>query len=173
MNLLMVIAVYASVCKELGLPLRFPGSVATYDSLYNVTDAELLGRATVWAGADENAAGEIFNVTNGDAFRWRHIWPAFARYFGLEYAEPVPMSLTEHMADKQALWERMVERHGLLPTSWQSLVSWQFGDAIFSLRDNIASTIKIRQAGFADCYDTEHRFLELFDRLRNANVIPR
>ena len=42
MNLLMVIAVYASICRELGQPLRFPGSVAAYDAMYQVTDAELL-----------------------------------------------------------------------------------------------------------------------------------
>ena len=32
MNLAMVIAVYASMSKELGLPLRFPGKPGAYDS---------------------------------------------------------------------------------------------------------------------------------------------
>jgi hypothetical protein len=34
MNLLMVIAVYAAISKELGLPLRFPGTEAAYRALY-------------------------------------------------------------------------------------------------------------------------------------------
>src|SRR4029453_11531292 len=38
--------------------------------------------------------------------------------------------------------------------------------------DNVSSTIKLRSAGFADCLDTENRFLELFDRLAADRVIP-
>jgi nucleoside-diphosphate-sugar epimerase len=37
MNLSMVIAVYASISRELGLPLRFPGTPDAYTALYQVT----------------------------------------------------------------------------------------------------------------------------------------
>ncbi|WIB35685.1 hypothetical protein DEJ15_16320 [Curtobacterium sp. MCJR17_043] len=51
MNLLMAIGTYVSMTKELGLPLRFPGARTTYDGIfYQMTDAELLARATDWAG---------------------------------------------------------------------------------------------------------------------------
>lgn len=50
MNLAMVIAVYAAISKELGLPLRFPGKPGAYDRLLEMTDAGLLARATVWGG---------------------------------------------------------------------------------------------------------------------------
>jgi nucleoside-diphosphate-sugar epimerase len=173
MNLLMVIAVYASVCKELGLPLRFPGSFAAYQCLYQVTDAELLARATVWAGGAPAAAGEIFNVTNTDQVRWQHLFPLFARYFGMDLAEPQPIDLVEHMAVHERVWRRLVERHALVPTRWKDLVGWGFGDAIFhSGFDNVSSTVKIRQAGFGDAYDTEDRFVELFDALVARKVIP-
>ena len=33
MNLLLVIGVYAAICKAYGLPLRFPGTRAAYDVL--------------------------------------------------------------------------------------------------------------------------------------------
>jgi nucleoside-diphosphate-sugar epimerase len=49
MNLVMVIAIYASISKELGLPLRFPGKPGAYDKLLEMTDAGLLAKATVWA----------------------------------------------------------------------------------------------------------------------------
>jgi hypothetical protein len=39
MNLAMVIAIYASISKELGLPLRFPGKPGAYDKLLEMTDA--------------------------------------------------------------------------------------------------------------------------------------
>jgi nucleoside-diphosphate-sugar epimerase len=173
MNLLMVIAVYASVCRELGLPLRFPGSFSAWECLYQVTDAELLARATVWSGGAAEAAGEIFNVTNTDQVRWKHLFPLFARYFGMELAEPQPISLVEHMAAQEQVWRRLVERHGLVPTPWDQLVGWGFGDAIFTSGfDNVSSTVKVRQAGFGDAYDTEDRFVELFDQLVANKVIP-
>jgi hypothetical protein len=34
MNLATVIAVYAAICRELGLPLRFPGPESVYRALY-------------------------------------------------------------------------------------------------------------------------------------------
>lgn len=173
MNLLMAIAVYASISRELGQPLRFPGTVAAYDALYQVTDAELLARAAVWSGSDPAAAGEIFNITNGDFFRWRQLWPAFAKYFGMDYAEPQPVPLADAMPQYADLWEQMTERYGLQRIPYADLVRWEFADFIFrSEFDNVSSTIKARHAGFGDCLDSEDRFLELFDRLAANGVIP-
>ena len=90
MSLLMVIAVYAAISKELGLPLRFPGTEA---ALYQITSADILARATAWAGETEEAENEIFNITNGDYFRWQFMWPRIARMFEMDVAEPVPMPL--------------------------------------------------------------------------------
>lgn len=173
MNLLMVIAVYAAISRELGQPLRFPGSLAAYDALYQVTDAELLARATVWAGGEPGADGEVYNVTNGDQLRWRHLFPAFARAFGMEPAEPQPVPLAEAMAGRRDVWERLAARHDLVRTPYEDLVGWEFGEFIFTSGfDNVSSTIKLRQAGFADCLDTEQSFGELFDQLAARKVIP-
>lgn len=173
MNLLMVIAVYAAICRELGQPLRFPGTLPAYDALYQVTDAELLARATVWAAGEPRAAGQVFNITNGDQIRWRHLWPVFARHLGMDYAEPQPVPLSDAMPQHRELWETLVARHGLRTTPYEHLVGWDFGDFLFrSEFDNVTSTVKARQAGFADCLDTEDRFLELFDRLVAERVIP-
>ena len=50
MNLILVIGVYAAICREMGLPLRFPGPQKVYDALYQVTSADILAEATIWAG---------------------------------------------------------------------------------------------------------------------------
>ena len=173
MNLLMVIAVYAAISKELGLPLRFPGTEAAYRALYQVTSADILAEASDWAGRTEAARGEIYNITNGDYFRWQHMWPKIARAFRMEVADPVPMPLATYMADKAPLWEQITERHGLQPVPYGALVSWPFGDFIFASGfDNISSTIKARRAGFAACIDTEDMFVGLFERLRRERVLP-
>ena len=130
MNLAMVIAVYAAISKELGLPLRFPGPEAAYRALYQVTSADILARAADWAGETAGAANEIFNITNGDYFRWQFMWPRIADAFGMEVAEPVPMPLKIYMADKAPLWAKMVEKYGLKPIPYDHLVNWAFGDFI-------------------------------------------
>ena len=173
MNLAMVIAVYAALSKELGLPLRFPGTEAAYRALYQVTAADILAEAAGWAGQTAAAQGEIFNITNGDYFRWQHLWPKLARAFAMDVAEPVPTPLASYMADKGPLWDKLVQRHGLQPIPYETLVAWPFGDAIFNSGfDNISSTIKARRAGFAACVDTEDMFTGLFERLRRDKVIP-
>ncbi|HEY5791992.1 MAG TPA: SDR family oxidoreductase [Chthoniobacterales bacterium] len=173
MNLAMVIAVYAAISKELGLPLRFPGPEAAYRALYQLTSADILAQATDWAGSTPAARNEIFNITNGDYFRWQHLWPRIARMFGMETADPVPLSLVEYMADKGPLWEEITRKYGLAPIPYDRLVSWAFGDFIFrSAFDNISSTIKARRAGFHDCIDTEDMFAEFFAELHQNRVIP-
>jgi len=173
MNLTMVIAVYAAISRELGLPLRFPGTEAAYRALYQVTSADILAEAADWAGTTEAARGEIFNITNGDYFRWQHMWPRIARAFRMEVADPVPTPLTTYMADKGPLWERMTAKYGLQPIPYDKLVSWAFGDFIFNSGfDNISSTIKARRAGFHACIDTEDMFTNFFGRLRSERVLP-
>ncbi|RJS26084.1 NAD-dependent dehydratase [Corallococcus sp. H22C18031201] len=132
MNLAMVIAVYASMSKELGIPLRFPGKPGAYDKLLEMTDAGLLAKATVWAATREQCANQAFNINNGDLFRWSEMWPRLARYFELEVAPPLPMSLDVVMADKEPVWAAMQRKHGLEPTPYRDVSSWRFGDFVFS-----------------------------------------
>ncbi|MCU1323542.1 MAG: NAD-dependent epimerase/dehydratase [Acidobacteriaceae bacterium] len=173
MNLTMVIGVYAAISKELGLPLRFPGPEAAYRALYQVTSADILARASSWAGTTESAREQIFNITNGDYFRWQFMWPRIAKSFQMEVAEPVPMPLSIYMADKGPLWANMTKKYGLKPIPYEQIVSWPFGDFIFNSGfDNITSTIKARRDGFQDCIDTEDMFTGFFANLRDRRILP-
>ncbi|WP_091676827.1 SDR family oxidoreductase [Amycolatopsis marina] len=173
MNLAMVIAIYASMSKELGLPLRFPGKPGAYDSLLEMTDAGLLARATVWAATDKRCGNQAFNINNGDLFRWSELWPKIARYFDLEVAPPLPMSLEAAMADKEPLWDTMVAKFGLEPNSYRDVSSWAFGDFVFSWDyDVLADGSKARRFGFHEFVDTEKMFMSIFDDLRGRRIIP-
>jgi nucleoside-diphosphate-sugar epimerase len=173
MNLAMVLAVYASISKELGLPLRFPGKPGAYRTLMEMTDAELLAKATVWAATDPRCANEAFNINNGDLFRWEAMWPAIAASFDLEVAPPLPMSLDVAMADKEPVWDAMVRRHGLAPTPYADVSSWAFGDAVFSWDyDFLADGSKARRFGFHEHVETESMFQRIFEDLRERRIIP-
>lgn len=174
MNLGMSIAVYAAISKELGLPLRFPGTEKTYGVLTQITSAEILARATAWAGQSETARNEVFNITNGDCFRWKYLWPRIAAMFDMPPADPIPTPLAVYMADKRPVWEAMVRKHGLQQLPYEQVSSWPFADAVLRLMDfdNMFSTIKARRAGFHDCIDTEGMFKSFFAKLRRERVIP-
>ncbi|GAB3417516.1 SDR family oxidoreductase [Flindersiella endophytica] len=173
MNLAMVIAVYAAMSKELGLPLRFPGKPGAYDTLLEMTDAGLLAKATVWAATDERCANQAFNINNGDLFRWNELWPKLATHFGLDVAAPLPMRLETVMADKEPLWNAMVEKYGLRPNSYQDVSSWRFGDAVLGWNyDFFADGSKARRFGFHEYVDTEQMFLDIFADLRRRRIIP-
>ena len=173
MNLVMVLAVYATLCKELGLPFCHPGADANFRALYQVTDSDLLAHAMVWMATDPACANQAFNITNGDLFRWENLWPRLAAYFGLPYAERCAMTLAEAMADKAPVWDRIVARHHLQPIAFDQVVSWAYGDFVFgSGYDVVSSTIKARQYGFQESMDSEDMFMRLFDQLRVKRIIP-
>ena len=172
MNLVLVIAVYAAISKELGLPLRFPGKPGAYDTLMEMTDASLLAKATVWAATQPQCANQAFNITNGDLFRWNDLWPKIASYFGLDVAAPLQMSLQTVMADKDALWTNMGNKYELIG-SYQEVSSWPFGDAVFSWDyDFFGDGGKARRLGFLEFIDTELMFYSLFDELKAKKIIP-
>ncbi|PZR87560.1 MAG: NAD-dependent dehydratase [Stutzerimonas stutzeri] len=172
MNLSMVIAVYAAISKELGLPLRFPGSAGCYGRLAQVTDAAQLAAGSEWA-AEQAPGGEAYNLTNGDIFRWNRLWESFARYFEMELAPPMAIPLATMMADKGPVWERITAKHGLVPVPFAKVAAWSFGDYVFRCDwDVICSTTKIRQAGFHAVVDSEAMFLRLFNEFRARKVIP-
>jgi hypothetical protein len=62
---------------------RFPGTEEGWNTLQETTDAELFGRAVLWALGEDNARNEIFNVSNGDVYRWRQLWNELAAFYDL------------------------------------------------------------------------------------------
>lgn len=173
MNLVMVVAVYATISKALGLPLRHPGSRANAAALYQVTDTAHLSKATVWMATEPSAANEAFNITNGDIFRWEDMWPHVAAYFGMDMAPAQRIDLPLMMADKAGLWADLVRRHGLQEIAYEQLVNWNYGAFVFTPEyDIISSMTKARRLGFHDVVDSKEMFLGQFDQLRQERVIP-
>jgi nucleoside-diphosphate-sugar epimerase len=170
-NIVAVVAVFASVCKALGMPLYFPGGQGGYNTLFQITDAKLLARGMVWAAERATPQNEIFNITNGDLFRWSNVWPRIASYFGLEVGQPLTMDLALFMRDKGPLWTDLAKRHELV-VRFEDMMNWAWGNSLRVPFEIHTSTIRIRQAGFHDCLDTEDRFLELFDEMRARKFIP-
>jgi len=170
-NVVTVVAIYATVCKALGLPLHFPGNAAAYGMLFQMTDARLLARGMIWAAETQSDRNEIYNITNGDLFRWSNAWPRVARYFGLEVGQTLNIDLPLFMRDKRSLWAELARKHGLaLPL--EKMINWAHGRNVGPPYEIHTSTVKIRQAGFHESLDTEDRLFELFEEMRSRRLIP-
>ena len=171
-NLVHTVAVYATVCRELGLPLHFPAGPVTFEALIQLTDARLLARGSAWAALQPHAEElVIYNITNGDLFRWSHVWPRIAEFFGVVPGHPVHVDLALFMRDKRPLWDELRARHGLV-VDLDALVGWEHTGMAPGMPEIHTSTIKIRHAGFGDCVDSNDRLIELFAEMRQRRYIP-
>ncbi|MBL29568.1 MAG: NAD-dependent dehydratase [Rhodospirillaceae bacterium] len=172
-NLITLIATYALISKELGLPLSFPGLPTTYRVVTECTDAVHLAKAIVWMAGEPACADQVFNVTNGDYYRWENLWPRIADHFGTPEGPIRPLPLAEFMADKAPVWDRIVARNGLVPTPYAHMALWPYGDFIFRPTwDMMSDTTKLRRFGFADVVDSEDIYLRHFESYRAARIIP-
>jgi len=171
MSIVPVIAVYAAILKELDLPLAFPGTA--WNSLYQVTESAHFANAALWAATEPSCANQAFNITNGDYFRWSHLWPNIAGVFGMAHAGPAPLSLAGFMADKAPYWDAMVKKYGLQPYRFDEVVAWPFGDYVFNCNWDVMSNVtKPRQHGFHDVVDSTEMFVRLLSQFRAERVVP-
>ena len=172
-NLTTIIAAYGAICRELGVPMDFPGTRAGYETLTEVTDATHLASAIVWMSTRADCANRPFNVTNGDAFRWCHLWPRLAGFLGVACGEPRDIRLADWMSDKGPVWDRIVARHGLAPRPLESLALWAFGDFVFRQDwDVLTSMTRIRQTGFPSVVDSADMFETQIAQYRAAGILP-
>jgi len=172
-----VLGVYAAVCRAEGRPFAFPGGSP---ALTEAVDARIVAGALHWAATSAHAAGETYNVTNGDVFDWRALWPALADTLGVATGPDEPLDLADHLPARAELWDRIVARCGLRPLPLADVLghSHHFADAYLArgidrpLPPVLVSTIKIRQAGFAEFADTEDSFREALETLIRRRIIP-
>ncbi len=177
MNLLPAIGVYAAVERAAGRALAFPGGPP---AVQEAVDARLVARALAWAAGADEARAETFNITNGDVFAWHDVWPAIADALGMEVGEPAPQRLADVMPPRQDEWAAVVDRHRLRsPRTMADFVgtSWTYADVLFGALGSrplpaLLSTIKIRQAGFHPCVDTEDMFRDWLTRFRERGLLP-
>lgn len=172
-NILGCLAVLATISKELGLPLRFPGHPGRWEALTMFTDAGLLARACEWAATAPACANQAFNLHNGDFLRWRDFWPKLAELFEMEAGPPQRVPLATLMADKEPLWARLAERHGLRRLRIAELANWDYADSLLgNWWDEMSSMTKARQFGFHECLDSEAAMLASLAEYRRLKLVP-
>jgi len=176
LNVLPAIGAYAAIRREKGEPFGFPGGPSF---VWEAADADLVGDVAVWAAQSPQAANEAFNITNGDVFEWRNVWPGIAETLGVEAGPDTPMSVTAYLAENADVWGKIVAKYGLRSRSLRDLVGQgdQHADFAFAYGAPagpraFVSTIKLRQAGFAKVVDTEVSFRKALQSLIDNKLLP-
>lgn len=178
MNPLLALGAYAARRREEGAPFSYTGGTV---QISEIVDTDLLAEAFAWAAEAPHAASETFNITNGDVFAWRDAWPALADAFGLPAGPDEPMRLAGYLTARAALWDAIVIREGLRALRLPEFLgqSHHYADILLRPdaqtigRPTLLSTIKLRQAGFNACRDSETVVRDWIRRLQDRALLPR
>ncbi|MDN3551216.1 SDR family oxidoreductase [Mucilaginibacter aquaedulcis] len=175
MNLGTTLAVYATICKETGRPLIFPGSAAQWNGLSDVTDARILAAQLMWASTNDAASNQAFNIVNGDVFRWSRLWNRLARYFAIEPQgfDGTIHPLEQTMANDSDIWKNIAQKYNLEEAELSRLASpWHTDLDLGRPIEVMTDMSKSRKFGFTVYQDTEDSFYDLFAQLKEARLIP-
>ncbi len=180
MSLTQAIGIYAAVCKQNGEPCGYPGGASF---VWEASDARLVAGAVEFCASTESAGNQVFNVTNGDVFEWRALWPALMDQLGVEAGPDLERPLATYLPAQAAAWDAVVAEQDLAAPPLDQLLgeSHHFADFCFLpglTREQIplsffVSGIKIRQAGFHEWYDTTDTFRYWLGNLQDRKLLPR
>jgi nucleoside-diphosphate-sugar epimerase len=176
LNVIPAIGVYAAIRREKGEPFGFPGGPSF---VWEAADADLVADVMVWAAQSPKAANEAFNITNGDVFEWRNVWPALAKTLGVETGPDLPTSVAAYLEENADRWDKIVAKYNLRSRNLRELVGQgdQHVDFAFAYGAPVGprafvSTIKLRQAGFTGTIDTEDSFRNALQSLIDRKFLP-
>ena len=79
----------------------------------------------------------------------------------------------EWSRDKQPVWDRLVRKYGLAPTSLDEVADWAFADFHWVQNyDVVSDPSKLRKVGFAETIDSGQMLLTHLARYREAKILP-
>jgi nucleoside-diphosphate-sugar epimerase len=176
LNVLPAIGVYAAIRREKGEPFSFPGGPSF---VWEAADADLVGRVMAWAAEAPQASNQIFNVTNGDVFAWRSVWPALAETLGVRLGPDEPLSLAVYIRDNAEVWSKIATKYDLASRDLRAFVGQgdQHADFAFAYGAPagpvaFVSTIKLRKAGFNAAVDTQEAFSAALQSFIDRKLLP-
>lgn len=178
MNLIAALGVYGALLKARGLPLSWPGGAG---GLIEATDTELMAQGFEWAAQAPGAGNQTFNITNGELFSLRDLWPGIAEALGMEVGPDLPLGFQESLPAAAAEWDAIRAAHGLIAPDLPTFIgqSFQFADFVLARTlttapsASVMSTVKIRRAGFNAALYSDEMFAKWFARYQADGLLPR
>ena len=172
-NMILIVGLYASILRELGLPLVYPGTLRSYRAKTQFSWLPTLARAVTWMMTDSRCANQAYNIVNGDPMSWSELWPLFAQYFEMECGTPEDCTFADFARQHTQTWLHMTSKYGLQNSDLAALAQWPYGDYVMSLQWDVVSDMrKAARDGFQERVNTPTMWLEGFDFFRTQKIIP-
>lgn len=172
-NMILVLGIYASLLRELGEPLHFPGTAHGFEVKTQFSWLPTLSRSVTWMMTEPQCANQAYNIVNADPLSWSELWSSFAQYFNMPVGKPNSSSFTEFAASAEKVWHTLIKKHGLRQSNLQTVVQWPYGDYVLSPQWDVVSDMhKAQRDGFMETVNTPKMFLGGFDFFREHGMIP-
>ncbi|KAL3840459.1 hypothetical protein ACJIZ3_025050 [Penstemon smallii] len=176
MNMVGTLGIYAAICKHENVPLTYPGTKAAWNCYSIASDADLIAEQEIWSSVDPNGKNEAFNCSNGDVFKWKHLWKILADKFEVEYEEfdenQEYVSLSDRMKDKGPVWDEIVKKNNLLPTKLEEVATFWFAELQFLGECMFDSMNKSKEHGFFGFRNSQNSFISVIDKMKAHKIVP-
>jgi nucleoside-diphosphate-sugar epimerase len=189
MNFVAVLGVYASILKERGQKLTYPGHGV---GIGEATDTRIIAACCEFVLQNReriDVGNQSFNLTNGEMGSVYEDWGFLASLFGMEAEFPPPppgtgsappdptFSFRNDLPKLSQEWDAIRTKYNLKAPALSTFLgqSTQFADFVFARRNkppSSMSTIKVRRTGFNETIYTQDMYRQWFEKYRCEGLLP-
>ncbi|KAJ9654477.1 hypothetical protein H2198_006486 [Neophaeococcomyces mojaviensis] len=189
MNSALTYALYILTCKDSGEEPKMPTNQIYWNGYDDCSYAPLIADLTLFVSTNSGCANQAFNVTNGDYFCWRYMWPRLTAYFGIQTSSEHDFQQTSikigdpHLEialkewatnEKRKVWDRLCDdmKCPEAKGTWDA-GTWQYQDWVFGRTWSATlSMSKARRYGYKGYVDSFEAFVETFEKMKKLKQIP-
>ncbi|XP_010520208.1 PREDICTED: iridoid synthase isoform X2 [Tarenaya hassleriana] len=149
------------------------------ESYIDGSDSRLVAEQHIYAATSGKVSekGEAFNAVNGFRFSWKELWPQIGKKLGVQVTETEMFNegfwYEREMAEKNRVWDEIVEKERLARTEVGDLANWRFMDMLFRCPFKLLGTRdKADRLGFKRRFRTLDSILHWIDVMRDEKLIP-
>jgi hypothetical protein len=179
MNLAQSLALFLSFYASRegsGANVPYPGPSAAFKAKFTNVSQTTLAHFQIYASfhLDLENGGTINIGDEDEAVSWEQLWPDFTSYFGLIGTGPDErFTVSGYMQDNRVGWAEWVKKHGLKDGALEGtdfgFLTLMMSMAIFDRQYDLS---KARAMGFVEEKKTIDGYLEAFELMRKAKIIP-
>ncbi|KAH7142559.1 hypothetical protein DER46DRAFT_518452 [Fusarium sp. MPI-SDFR-AT-0072] len=180
MNMAQGIAIYLTMFKEVngtGAKIQFPGYEHGYHSTHSDTFQDILSKMEIHAALNPDKCGDggVFNVADGKTITWAQVWPKLCEHFGLVGGGPDASAtpMLDFVKENKQVWADVAKRHELneklIDEQGWGHVHFMMVDFDFDRQYDLSHA---RSVGFMEEIDTVEGYIQSWERMRAAKLLP-
>lgn len=180
MNLAQGIGMYLAMYREIhgaGAKAGWLGTENSWKCKHQDTSQDILAKMEIYAAThiEECGNGRAFNAADGKIVTWEEVWPKLCENFGLVGKGPTAGTLPveEFVKSNRDAWERLTKKYGLKKEAAEEH-NWQFVHFMLATFDfdRQFDLTKCREAGFKEEIDTAEGYINAWEKMRKAKILP-